>query len=159
MGSVLHRMKSDGDLVAGHDGFGFPAPLRQQAHRAEFDCPLLGLSARIGYHDEHPAMRVGPLELLDGTFQRDLLVRGELGIGMMRESWDCGSRQRKRDSADDKRPHIHRSPRSGLSSLILTDWLLVPNCAPARPELAREAASPIVEQQKGSEFMGAKRPF
>ena len=83
--SVAERMDDGLDFHAGRQGLGNPALPRQAARPAHLDRPLLRLALGIGNRHQDPAVRIGPLEFLDGAFQGHLLFGIEHGEGMMRE--------------------------------------------------------------------------
>src|SRR6266566_8131604 len=109
MRAVLERMDHGRDLHARGQGLGNPALPRQTARRAKLDGPLLVVD---GHQD--PAMRVGPLEFLDGPFQRHLLVGVEHREGMMREGRD--RIHGNRDSRETKGFELHLAPPDWLPS-------------------------------------------
>jgi hypothetical protein len=92
--SVPERMDEQLDGHARSEGLRTPALPRQSAGAAQLDRPVLRLTF-IGNRQHDPGMGIGPLEFLDGAFQRRRLVGIEHGKGMMREGGE-----RKHGSGD-----------------------------------------------------------
>src|SRR5262252_874461 len=66
---VSERMDHRLNFHARREGLGNPALPRQTGGTAHLDRPLFSLPLAVIDHHEDPAVRIGPLEFLDGTFQ------------------------------------------------------------------------------------------
>ena len=71
--TVLQWIDVDGQFLSNFDEILVPAFARKHACRRQFDQPLIRLVLRTNDLQCDPAMRIGPFELLYGTFQRDSL--------------------------------------------------------------------------------------
>ena len=107
-------MNRDRDIHPRRQRLRFPAVPGQAARPIELDRPLLRLPLLIGNIHHDPGMRVGPLKLLDGAFQRHSLGGIKHREGMMSGGWDRvhrqGSYTRDRECSD-----FHRRLHSFLS--------------------------------------------
>src|SRR5216684_534673 len=75
--AVPERMNDRLDFHAGRKGLGNPALPRQTGRSAHLDRPLLCLTLGIADCHQDPAVRIRPLEFLDGAFQDLRLFRIE----------------------------------------------------------------------------------
>src|SRR2546423_9830688 len=102
--AVLQRIDMNRQLLADFHIFAVPAFTREYARRWQFDQPFLSRVLRSDNFERDPAMGIGPLELLYGTFERNRFHHVKQREAMMRISG--------RNNGNDGACAEHRSQKS-----------------------------------------------
>src|SRR5665213_747481 len=81
--TIPQRIDDHGDFVAGRHQRGLPPLALQVVGAVEFHLPQIGSAGRIGDIHIDEGMRIGPLEVVHGTLQRQVLALIEHGKRVM----------------------------------------------------------------------------